>query len=64
MLDDLRNHNATPTEEETAWMTGSVAEMLVRSVALVAIAMTIGMGLTHAIDAPDTGTLVAHAAAR
>ena len=64
MLDDLRNHDATPTDEETAWMTGSVAEMLVRSVALVAIAMTIGMALTHAIDASDAGLLVAQTAPR
>jgi len=60
MLDDLRNHDATPTDEETAWMTGSVAEMLVRSVALVAI----GMALTHAIDASDAGLLVAQTAPR
>ena len=64
MLEDLRNHDAIPTDEERAWMAGGMTEMLVRSVALVAIAMTIGVSVSHAIDASDAGRLVAQSAER
>jgi hypothetical protein len=64
MLEDLRNHDATPTDEEKAWITGDLGQMLVRSAALVAIATTVGIGVSHAIDASQTGTLVAQSATR
>ncbi len=64
MLEDLRNHDATPTDEETAWMTGSVTEMLVQSAMMVAIAMTVGMVVSHAVDVSDTRALVAQTTTR
>jgi hypothetical protein len=33
MLDDLRNHDATPTDEERAWLEPSALEAALRSAA-------------------------------
>ena len=64
MLEDLRNHDALPTEEEQAWMAGHAVDLVMRSLALAAIAMTIGVSASYMIDDAPTGAWVAEVAPR
>jgi hypothetical protein len=43
MLEDIRNHDAIPTDEERAWMRADPLAALVRVVALAALAIAIGL---------------------
>lgn len=43
MLEDLRNHDPAPTEEEKAWMGCAMIDLLLRSAAALAIATTVGV---------------------
>jgi hypothetical protein len=43
MLDDLRNHDAIPTEQERAWMATNPFKVLLQVVALAGIAIAIGL---------------------
>ena len=43
MLEDLRNHDATPTAEEREWMAASPFRVLLHLVVLAGIALAIGV---------------------
>jgi hypothetical protein len=50
MLDDLRNHDALPSEEESAWMQADAAGLIVRALALAAIALLLGLGASVLLE--------------
>lgn len=59
MLDDLRNHEASPSMEERQWMDTDAVEVLARSLTLAAIALVIGVSASIAVGYPDsTPTIV------
>jgi hypothetical protein len=43
MLEDLRNHDATPTAEEREWMAANPFRVLLHLVVLAGIALAIGV---------------------
>ena len=43
MFEEVRGHDPAPTEEELAWMSGSLSDMLLRVAAVVALALTMGV---------------------
>jgi hypothetical protein len=55
MLEDIRNHDASPTREEAEWVSTDVIALLVKSVGLAGLALAIGVGAsvlvtpTHAV---------------
>ena len=51
MLDDLRNHDALPTEEESAWVGADAVGLVVRAVALAGLALALGAGVSMLVDA-------------
>ena len=42
-MDDIRNHDATPTREESEWISTDVVALIVRSVGLAGLALAIGV---------------------
>lgn len=53
MLDDLRNHAAAPTGEESAWMQTSALALLARTAALATVALFIGVTASIALESPQ-----------
>jgi hypothetical protein len=53
MLDDLRNHDALPSEEEQRWMAFDDLGMIARAVLLAAAALAIGWGASMLIEGHD-----------
>jgi len=43
MLDDLRNHNATPTAEERQWMAIDPFTLVIRTLTLAGVAVLLGL---------------------
>ena len=64
MLDDFRNHDATPTEEERGWLNTNPFAVLARLAVIAGIALAIGLTATVAIDPVQKSTTSASAAAR
>jgi hypothetical protein len=64
MLEDFRNHDAKPTEEERAWMNTNPFSVLVRLVVIAGIALAIGLSTTAEIDPVWKTASSAPAAAR
>ena len=62
MVDDLRDHDATPTEEELAWMSAKPVAMVVKALALAGIAIAIGVSVSHLLTDEETYPPVAIAA--
>jgi hypothetical protein len=53
MLDDLRNHDTEPNEQERAWMSLDPLALLMRLAVLAILAIAIGLSATQ-IAAPST----------
>ena len=64
MSDDIRNHDAEPTEAERAWMDTNPLAVLVRLAVIAGIALAIGLTATVAIDPVQKSTTTASAANR
>jgi hypothetical protein len=47
MLDDLRNHAATPSSEEQSWMGTNPVAIVARAFALAVVAIAIGISVSH-----------------
>jgi hypothetical protein len=47
MLDDLRNPDALPSEEELAWMSAEPLTVVLKALALAAIAIAIGVSVSQ-----------------
>ena len=63
MLEDLRNHDATPTEEERAWLNADPFAVLLRLVVIAGIALAIGLTATVSIDPVQKSSTTASAGA-
>ena len=59
MLDDLRHHDAKPTDEEKAWMLAGAHEMALRSGAVLLLAVIIGVSASYLIESPSAAPVVA-----
>lgn len=59
MLEDLRNHDPSPTQEEREWMTVNPFAVTVRLLALAGIAMAIGLSGTSLLQADPKPTTLA-----
>jgi hypothetical protein len=49
MLDDVRNHDAMPTDEEREWMALHEVVTIVRAIVLATVALGIGWGASMLI---------------
>jgi hypothetical protein len=49
MLEDLRNHDATPTAEEREWMAANPFRVLLHVAVLAGIAIAIGLSGTQLV---------------
>ena len=47
MVDDLRDHSATPTEEELEWMSAKPLSVVIKALALAGIAIAIGVSVSQ-----------------
>jgi len=50
MLDDIRNHDPRPTEEESAWTQVDGVGAALRASALAVIALVIGLGASILVE--------------
>jgi hypothetical protein len=53
MLDDLRNHDALPTEEEQRWIALGDVGVIARAVLLATVALAIGWGASTLLEAQN-----------
>ena len=58
MLEDIRNHDATPTAEECAWMQVDGIGAVVRASVLAAVALVVGLGASALVEDADSGNNV------
>ena len=49
-MEDIRNHDATPTREESEWMSTNLLGLVFRAAALAAIALSVGLSASLVID--------------
>ena len=56
MLEDFRNHDPNPTDQEREWMAANPLGVLVRLLALASLAVAIGLSASHSFNtsAPTT----------
>jgi hypothetical protein len=59
MLDDIRNHDATPTPQETEWMATDVLSLVFRAAVLAVIALSVGLSATIVLDQANREPVVA-----
>ena len=64
MFDDLRNHDPNPSDDEMAWMAAGTMEVLVRSVAGVLLALSIGIAASFVDPGRSAAPVIAQAEAR
>ena len=58
MLEDLRNHDPSPTAQERAWMAAKPLAVVLHVAALAGIAIAIGFAGSHvAADNPPPATV-------
>lgn len=50
MLDDIRNHDPLPTEEESGWVGADAVGLIVRAMALAGLALALGAGVSALVD--------------
>ena len=50
MLEDIRNHDAAPTPEETDWMSTGILGVVVRAALLAVIALAVGLSASIVVD--------------
>ena len=53
MIEDIRNHDAKPTAEESAWMQVDGVGAVLRACVLAAVALTIGLGASALVEDAD-----------
>ena len=58
MLDELRNHDPKPTEQERAWMQADPFRVIVRVMALTVLALAIA-GAATSLNTVTAATMVA-----
>jgi hypothetical protein len=58
MLDDIRNHDAQPTEEEEDWMRTDPVRIAVKAIVLAALALGIGVSVTQLVATPEQAQMV------
>ena len=54
MLEDLRDHDANPTPEESEWMSADVLALVLRAAVLAAVALSVGLSVSIVLDQPST----------
>jgi hypothetical protein len=59
MLDDLRNHDTEPNEQERAWMSVDPLAVLMRLAVLAILAVAIGLSATQIAAPPASDSVVA-----
>jgi hypothetical protein len=59
MLDDLRDHDATPDEQERAWMSIDLTAIALRLVVLASLAVAIGLGAAQIVAPNMSGPVAA-----
>jgi hypothetical protein len=64
MLEDLRNHDATPTDEERAGLNSNPLAVLLRLAVIASVALAIGLTATVAIDPVQKSATTASAGDR
>ena len=64
MLDDFRNHDATPTREEAEWVSTDAIALVVKSVGLAGLALAIGVAASVLISPTLDVPAIAAAASR
>jgi hypothetical protein len=50
MFDDIRNHDAEPTPEESAWMDIDAIALIVRLLALAGLALAVGVSVSLLVE--------------
>ena len=53
MVEEIRNHDAEPTDEELRWMNVEPVSIVVGLMVLAALALAIGVSATSVADAPQ-----------
>jgi hypothetical protein len=64
MMEDIRNHDASPTREEGEWMATEAIALVVRSVGLAGLALAIGVAASMAVTPTHALAPLAAAVAR
>lgn len=62
MVDDLRDHDAMPSEEELEWMSAKPLAVVIKALALAGIAIAIGVSVSHLLTNEESYPPVAVAA--
>jgi hypothetical protein len=50
MIDDIRDHDPTPTSQEAEWMSTDILGVVVRAALLAVIALSVGLSASIVID--------------
>jgi len=58
MLDDIRNHDAQPTPEEEDWTRTDPVRLVVKAIALAAVAIAIGASLSQILVTPEQAQII------
>jgi hypothetical protein len=62
MVDDVRDHDALPSDEELAWMSTNPLTLVVKALALAGIAIAIGVSVSQLLMTEESYPPVAVAA--
>ena len=62
MVDDLRDHDALPSEEELEWMSAEPVTIVIKALALAGIAIAIGVSVSQLLTHEESYPPVAVAA--
>ena len=60
MLDDIRSHNASPSDEERAWMSFDPLVTLGRVLVVLVLAFAIGGYVSYAMETQRTVSVARH----
>ena len=63
-MDDIRNHGAQPTREESEWVSTDAIALIVKSVGLAGLALAIGVAASVAVSPSHALTPLAAATPR
>ena len=59
MLEDIRDHDAEPTAQETEWMSTDLVSVVFRAVVLAVVALSVGLSAAIVIDQAPRDPVVA-----
>jgi hypothetical protein len=62
MVDDVRDHDALPSEEELEWMSANPLAIVVKALALAGVAIAIGVSVSQLLITEESFPPVAIAA--